>query len=359
MMETKNEVPNVRAMYPRLLQFGVSYGDMERMSRKTTDWPSFTSLMQNLAEKWEEAGDTALNSGRLQTPREHWRHATDYYHYAQLRTPESLLKEELRSASRRCYSKLATVLDRPPVRCDIPYQSTLLPGYLRVAYPGAPCVILIGGLDSSKEVELHYFAEMFLNRSCSVFYFDGPGQGELLGQVSIAGGFENSVANAISFLTADARVRPAAIGCFGVSFGGHLACRAAASDPRISACISIGGFFDARILDRLPPIARAAVRKAFGVSEQDDVSEIARQITLEPLRGQMKCPLLIVHGTEDHLVDMAQVDAMKDWASGPVETMVLDGSEHVCSDRFHECLPFMGDWMADLLMQQNRVSVAM
>jgi surfactin synthase thioesterase subunit len=100
------------------------------------------------------------------------------------------------------------------------------------------------------------------------------------------------------------------------------------------------------------------VRKAFGVSAQGDISEMARRITLEPLRGQMKCPLLIVHGTEDHLVDMAQIEAMKDWASGPVETMVLDGSEHVCCDRFHECLPFMGDWMTELLMQQNQMLVA-
>jgi pimeloyl-ACP methyl ester carboxylesterase len=358
MMEAKNEAPNVHAMYPRLLQFGVSYGDMERMSRQTTDWPSFTNLMQDLAGRWEELGDEASRSGRLQTPREHWRHATDYYHYAQLRTPESLLKEKLRSASRRCYGKLMTVLDQPPIRCDIPFHGTSLPGYLRIAYPGAPCVVLIGGLDSSKEVELHYFAEIFLKRSCSVFYFDGPGQGELLGHVPITGGFEDAVASAITFLTDDSGCRPEEIGCFGVSFGGHLACRAAASDPRISACISIGGFFDSRILERLPPIASAAVRKAFGVSGQSDVSEIAHRITLEPLRGQMKCPLLIVHGTQDHLVDMAQIDAMKDWASGPVETMVLEGSEHVCCDRFHDCLPFMGDWMADLLAQQNRLLVA-
>lgn len=357
-MKGKNEAPNIRAMYPRLLQFGVSYGDMERLSRKTTDWPSFTCQMQELAETWEMMADAASQAGRLQSSLEQWRHATDYYHYAQLRVPESLLKDKLRSSSRRCYKKLLPLLDPSPIRCEIPFQSVLLPGYLRVAYPGAPCVILIGGLDSSKEVELHYFAEMFLKRSCSVFYFDGPGQGELLGHVPIAGCFGAAVTSAIRFLTSDERVGAAPIGCFGVSFGGYLACRAAASNPRIEACISIGGFFDARILKRLPPIASAAVRKAFGFSVHDDMSEVAQHITLEPLRGQMKCPLLIVHGTEDHLVDMAQIEAMKDWASGSVETMVLEGSEHVCSDRFHDCLPVMGDWMADSLRQRKQMPVA-
>jgi surfactin synthase thioesterase subunit len=76
---------------------------------------------------------------------------------------------------------------------------------------------------------------------------------------------------------------------------------------------------------------------------------------LEPQRGNMNAPLLIVHGTADHLVDSDQIEAMKDWASGDVETMVLEGSEHVCSDRFNECLAHMGDWMTRWLLHKNEL----
>jgi dipeptidyl aminopeptidase/acylaminoacyl peptidase len=310
--------------------------------------------MMDLAQHWEKAGDATSTAGRLRTPAEHWRRAVDYYHYAQLRVPDSLLKEDIRSASRKCYGKLVTLLDPRPVRHEIPFQSIRLPGYLRLSHPGAPCVILIGGLDSSKEVELHYFAEVFLERSCSVFYFDGPGQGELFGKAPISSGFESAVASVIKYLTFDAGLDSVPIGVFGVSFGGYLACRAAAANPRIGACISIGGFYDHRILQKLPPIASAAVRKSFGFSIHDDLNELETHVSLRPLKGKMKAPLLIVHGTADHLVDMEQIAEMQRWAGGRVETIILEGSEHVCSDRFNQCLPQMGDWMTSCLMSRNR-----
>ena len=357
-MQSRNETPDFRSLYPRLLNFGVAYGDLERISKSATDWLSFADQMSDLASGWEKAGDEAFAAGRLRTPREHWRKATDYYHYAQLRVPDSLLKEKLRTASRRCFTKLVPLLDVQPVRHEIPFQSIHLPGYLRVSRPGAPCVILIGGLDSSKEVELHYFAELFLQRGCSVFYFDGPGQGELFGKVPVSSRFENSVANVIKYLISETCLDSVPIGCFGVSFGGYLACRSAAANSRISACISIGGFYDHRILRKLPPVASAAVRKSFGFSTDDDLSELERYVSLQPLKGQMKAPLLIVHGTADHLVDMEQIDAMTEWADGPVDRIILEGSEHVCCDRFNVCLPQMGDWMTNCLMFRNRGMLA-
>ena len=215
-------------------------------------------------------------------------------------------------------------------------------------------MILIGGLDSSKEVELHYFGEMFLRRSCSVFYFDGPGQGEMYGQITMTSGFERAVASVIDSLSSDPRVGNAPIGCFGVAVGGHLACRAAAFNPRIKACMSIGGFFDSGVLPKLPPLAATAFRKAFGLSIDDDLSELAPYLTLQDLQGQMRVPLLLVHGTADHLVDMGQITQMQNWACGPVDLMLMEESEHVCSDRFNECLPRMGDWMANWLLRKSR-----
>ena len=349
---------NFRPLYPRLLSFGVGYGDLERISNSAGDWLSFSGALADLGKHWEKSADEAFYAGRLETARQHWLRAAAYFHYAQLRLSDSPLKEEMRIKCRRCYEKFIPISAPPIFRCEVPFEEISLPGYLRVRNPGGPCVILIGGLDSAKEVELHHFAEVFLKRNCSVFYFDGPGQGELYKRSLMTVGFEKVVARVINFLASDPRIRPSRFGCFGVSFGGHLACRSSAANPRISACISIGGFFDYRILEKLPPIAAETVKNAFGFSSTDHMSNLFPYVSLEPLRGKMEVPLMIVHGTTDHLVDMDQIRAMQEWACGPVETMVLEGSEHVCSDRFNECLPRMGDWMAKSLMRQHeRVAV--
>lgn len=350
---TEKQAINFRSLYPRLLSFGIGYGDLERISSSVTDWDSFARAMADLGEHWEKSADRSSDLGNLITPRQHWLRAAAYYHYAQLRVPDSVLKERLRVACRRCYRKFVSVSQSPIVRCDIPFDGILIPGYLRVNAPGAPCVILIGGLDSAKEVELHHFAEIFLARGCSVFYFDGPGQGELYKRALMTSGFEKAVSSVIDFLAVDPRVQASRFGCFGVSFGGHLACRSSALNPLISACITIGGFFDYRILEKLPPIAAETVKNAFGFSSSEDMSKLFPYVTLEPLKNKMEAPLLIVHGTTDHLVEMDQIHALQQWARGPVETIVLEGSEHVCSDRFNECLPVMGDWMASSLIQQN------
>lgn len=352
-MAEQNQEMNLRALYPRLLSFGIGYGDLERIRSRATDWTSFSGAMADLGEYWEQQADKAFRAGCLETPGQHWLRAAAYYHFAQLRLEDSPLKESLRRACRQAYGKYSRLADPPIIRCEIPFEGANIAGYLRTRKSG-PCVILIGGLDSAKEVELHCLAEIFLNRCCSVFYFDGPGQGELYKRSPLTSGFEKAVSSVIRFLTSDPRVQPGRFGCFGVSFGGYLACLSSAANPQISACVSMSGFFDHRILAKLPPFAKEIVRNAYGVCADADLNQLASLVSLEPHRGKMKSPLLIVHGTADHLVDSDQVEAVESWASGSVEKMVLEGSEHVCCDRFNQCLPYVGDWMTAWLMRKNK-----
>jgi hypothetical protein len=188
----QNLALNFHSLYPRLLSFGIGYGDLERITSRVNDWTSFSRAMADMGEHWEHLADKSYKSGSLETPRQQWLRAAAYYHYAQLRLHDSLLKENLRRRCRQVYAKYARLADPPVVRCEVPFQGMYLPGYLRSRRPGAPCVILIGGLDSAKEVELHHFAEVFLNRCCSVFYFDGPGQGEMYERSSMTVGFEKA-----------------------------------------------------------------------------------------------------------------------------------------------------------------------
>jgi pimeloyl-ACP methyl ester carboxylesterase len=353
--------PDWIRLYPRFLHFGVAYGDLQQIGEGANDWPSFSARMEKIASERESLGDTALANGRKQSANEYFHQATIYFHFSQIRLTDWNQRGELQGACRRTYRKLSSLLEPPIIPVGIPFQGHTLPGYIREAGRNAPWVVLIGGLDSEKEVELHQFAEGFLRRGCSVCYFDGPGQGELHGQVSMRKDFEGAVSTLIDFLISRFTGEQTKFGCFGVSFGGHMACRAAAADSRISACISLGGFFDGSIFPKFPPLAADTLRRTFCLAPGADIAPLAPEVTLEPWRGHMTAPLFIVHGKEDHLVGLEQVQAMRDWARGPVEVWVMEGAEHVCTNRFHECLPRLGDWMAENLMvsREERFALAM
>lgn len=320
-----------------------------RVRAAASDWSSWGSALATLAETYDLAGDEAWAEGRLASAREYWRRAADYFHFSQIKLTDGAAKPEWQARVRINFKKLANEVEPVSVPLSVPFKNSALPAYFRAGRESAPCVVLIGGLDSAKEVELHYLGEYFLRRGLSVLYFDGPGQGELNGRLPMDPYFEEAVSSVLDFLETNAPARVTRIGLFGVSFGGYLACRSAASDMRVSACISLGGFFDGRVLNRLPPPALANLRSAFGLKEDDEIETVNANITLNALRGRMTCPLFIIHGCDDHLVDEGQIAAMSDWACGPKRIWMIKGAEHVCTNRFGECLPVLADWMGSQL----------
>ena len=336
----------------RVLWFGVTYGDF-RAALAASTWQGWSDRLSKLGAHYESLGDTvawkyAESAGDL------WRRAASYYHFAQCQLPQGEAKRALQECCRASYHKGLASLSPQARRLEVRYRNEIYPGHLRVARHHAPCVVLINGLDSAKEVELACFAEGFLRRGLSTFCFDGPGQGEGVGSIPIDE-VASAVSTAIETLSLDCEAGASRFGVFGVSFGGHLACRIAALEPRITACISLGGFFDGSVLKRLPPPAFANLLCAYGIAEGASTDALFERISLATLTGRMNRSLLIVHGANDHLVQVSQVEALKRWAPKS-EIRLYEPGEHVCTDRFSECLPMLWDWMADRLGPPSAVS---
>lgn len=341
----------------RVLHFGVSHGDLRRAAA-AGDWEGWSEVLEEIAERYEEAAGHAAVAGCRLSAAEGWCRAAVYYHYAQLKLRGGARKNSLQARCRESYAKGAGWLDPPARRIEVRFAGSVFPGYLRSPAPQAPCVLLINGLDSAKEVELAFFAQGFLRRGNAVLTLDGPGQGEAGERVSMHR-FAPMVSAALDALSGVPGIDRGPFGIFGVSFGGFLACQAAASDPRLAACASLGGFHDSRVFARLPAPALDNLRRAYGLAAGADVAVLDGVVTLAPLRGRMDRPLLIVHGTADHLVDADQVRALTAWAGPAVETLIYEGAEHVCTDRFGECLPRLWDWMTlTLSAAAARVAVA-
>jgi dienelactone hydrolase len=109
-----------------------------------------------------------------------------------------------------------------------------------------PTVLMFNGFDGSQEEMLHLCGIAALERGFNVLTFEGPGQPTVLRDQGL--GFrhdwEQVVTPVVDHCEAVSEIDASQLGLIGVSFGGNLAPRAAAFEPRIGAVVTIDGLFD-------------------------------------------------------------------------------------------------------------------
>src|SRR5262245_34066265 len=138
-------------------------------------------------------------------------------------------------------------------------------------------------------------------REFTVLLIDGPGQGEALHRGIVnRHDWEVPVGAAIDYLLTLDSVDPRRIAVVGASMGGFYAARAAAFEPRLSACVAWGGAYDLGYGLQLPrakdPKALEHGLKVFGAKDlEDGMAKIARY-TLKGAADRIQCPTLIVTG---------------------------------------------------------------
>ena len=338
---------NVRWLYIRAIYYGISYGDLLQAEQLAHDLSSWSHILAGMATNYNHAAQEAWDAERRLSAMQLWQTATVYYHYAQ-RYCDDERQEEYKTNSRQAYHQLLPLLQPKCQKINIPFNDTLLPGYLRIFRPGTPCVILIGGIEASKEVELHKLAETFLERGMSVVYFDGPGMGEIENTVPMRIDFETAVAAVIDFILQQPDLT-SKIGIFGFSLGAYLAARATAMDSRINACISLSGFFDGTVFNKLPVKGQQTMAHKFRLNGIEELVAPDTSLTLANLPKAIKQPFFIIHGNGDIRVPMQQIEQMQAWAEGETRLLVIEDAEHICVSHFNEVLPTMGDWMAEKL----------
>jgi pimeloyl-ACP methyl ester carboxylesterase len=342
----------VETMFSRLLQFGVTYGDLMRVTSESSDWISWSYKLNRVAETYLSMAANAADVGSQVSAAHFWRLATIYFHYSQIRVPVSDIKMKRRSQTAQAFRNWLKAAGEYVHALDVPFGKIKLPGYLLGRDSSAPLVVLIGGLDSAKEVELYTLAQEFRVRGMQCFIFDGPGQGELLTRIPLELRFELVLPTVVDYLVEHCSASE--IGVFGVSLGGHLAARATAADERIRGCISIGGFYDTGTLSRLPAFAAETLRHALAVQNGRSLDQVINGASVADAAPHMSRPLFLIHGMNDHLVEEDQMAKFEKWARGNARIWRMEGAEHVCTDRFAECLPVMGDWMKDILSTNPR-----
>jgi 2,6-dihydroxypseudooxynicotine hydrolase len=270
-----------------------------------------------------------------------------YFHYAQnLYYDDLKVKRAAHDRKVSVFRRAAPLFDPPLERVAIPFEKTSLPAYLRLA-PGraqAPCVILLGGLDTTKE-DYMVVNDLCAERGLATLAFDGPGQGELLYEMPWRPDFDRAIYAVLDYLQDRPEIDPGRIGIIGRSTGGFYAPQAAATDARIKAAVAWGAMYHLRNLASIPAVTRDGFVFVSGSKSVEDAVRFFECINLEGVASRIRCPLLVVHGGLDTITPLENATRLIRETAGPVETLIWEDSGHCCHDRAHIVRPAMADFM--------------
>jgi pimeloyl-ACP methyl ester carboxylesterase len=305
---------------------------LERIRRN--DIESWTTEFGTLAGRLEHEGVHSLETGDPVSAAGQFRRASTYYRVAAFYlSAEDARQHRYRQQSRETFQRsLGCVPTRTEI-IAIPFEGVTMPGYFVRGGEGEarPTLLVLGGYDSTAEELMLWLGEACGARGWNALVFDGPGQPGGLGVnpgLVFRPDYEVPVGAAIDHALTRSDVDPERLAIIGYSFGGYLAPRAAARDPRIRAVIAntlgvdIGNAMRMALppfLWKLPaPVIDAmfgmltggsieaqffftSAREAFGVSSPSEFLRVWEPYNLWSVRDDLAVPLLILL-SEDELI---------------------------------------------------------
>lgn len=225
---------------------------------KAGDMVDFGTQFQNLAISTKAQAESPENAFDPVNVRDTWFSAAqyfrnaDFYNHGNWSNP---LIETLWDEQTAAFDKALAALPIPGRRIQIPASNgnfTVEAIWYGVTDNGTtklPTLIIGNGYDAAQEDSYHQYVVPALARGWNCITYEGPGQPTVRRNQNI--GFiphwENVVTPVVDWLFAEKAdvIDADRLVLIGNSFGGYLAARAAAFEPRLSAAILIGGVWDA------------------------------------------------------------------------------------------------------------------
>lgn len=334
---------------PRMVVAGVDMNDVLRIRAKVRSWEDWPILWSEQGDKHLEMAEKAESGGHLVTAGNAYRRAALYYHYAHFMLfdrPE--LKEKLHDKSMAVMEKALKFIRFPGKKVYIPYGENRLPALLR-ENPEADgrMVFLMGGADANKE-EMSTFADVFLERGLSVITVDCPGQGEAVRTMPYRKKTYDGAVDAVVKYIKQLGYTKLAVG--GISFGGYLGPRAAAVNSEFKAAFGCGGPFDFRDIEKMGPLFYGDFGHVMGVETLEELFALRDEIDLSDVIGNLTCPLMIVHGTEDRIIEYYHAREIVEKSSSiEPNHILLEGANHVCNNYVYAYRPLIADWIVEKL----------
>ena len=297
--------------------------------------------------------------------------AHNYWRTAEfLLQPEDSRRPSAWTAQVEAFDRGLEALGIAHERSSVAYEK----GALRaIFYPGPtgwetkPLIVFVGGQDSTLEELYFELVPAAYRRGYGVLTYEGPGQGAALREHGLFFTPEWEKPNAAIF---DAYIgthgKPPSIVLIGMSMGGYFAPRASAFESRIDGVVSFDVCYDfAEVvrrgvtLARDPPTSDSSLaaglitnsKWTWGVQTLDEILESSLAYRLADIAGRISCDVLVLAGTDDEGIPLAQAAAYVCALTGArsVEKVIYDrasgGAEHCqegASTLWHETF---FDWL--------------
>ncbi len=336
---------------PRFTAQGVDPGDFSRVVAPLDSWADWLDAWVANGDLHADLARDAQARGRSRTAGQAWVRASLSYHFAKFVWMLDMARHQRASElSVAAMAQAHALLDPTAERVEIGFEGTRMVGTLRrpAGVNRPPLVLLIAGLDSTKE-EFFHVETVFLERGMATFSLDGPGQGETAASTLICPEFERPVGAALDTLCARQDIDPERVGMLGVSLGGYYAARAAAFEPRIRAVVTSGGPYDyGAIVPTRPAHSRATFMHYSGCTTEEETFAYARRICLEGVAERITQPMLVVFGKRDGLVPWQHAVRLAEEAP-KAELWMFDEGNHVCMNMTYRWRPQAADWLGEQL----------
>jgi len=225
------------------------------------DKTAWYSEWRALAERIHADADRSAAEGHPVSARESYLRASNYYRlcefYLRVDSANDPEVRQVGQLSVDSFARAAQLMNPVPERVRFPYENTTLPGWwipadLGTAHPTGgdpdgprPTLLFHGGFDSTEE-ELYFSGgAAAARRGYHVLAFAGPGQGSALRDQKLLfrPDWEAVITPAVNWLLERPDVDSDRIALMGMSFGGLLAPRAAATEHRVAALIAYDGLY--------------------------------------------------------------------------------------------------------------------
>lgn len=209
----------------------LGYDELMEAGRQATDFETWISLFTELAEKAEAEGDHLK--------------AAVCYRAAQFYTLSDKKDEQGNSLKKVLYEKCMEHYDAHYGSIEgmhyerIPYETGYLPVYYMKPEGSKGIIVLHGGYDSFIQ-EFLDFLPYFASKGYETYFFEGPGQGEVLMRcgLKMTPAWEKCTSAVLDHFDLDD------VTLVGISLGGYLAPRAAAYDERIQRVVMFDLIYD-------------------------------------------------------------------------------------------------------------------
>ncbi|HZN22987.1 MAG TPA: alpha/beta hydrolase [Burkholderiales bacterium] len=354
---------------------GADFAEADRVGRQLRDkvgdddawfraWCKEADLLRGRAQA-AEAGGHEL------TAASNYLRACFYYqigdHFRQPKDDDALAAYRV---SLECFRKFAALTDRPRIETvELPFEGGAFPAYFVHAENSGdernPCVVRFGGFDTQKEIQYLRGTPEITRRGISVLLVDGPGQGESIRfrGMRMRHDFEVAGSAALDYLATRRDVDMNRVGIISMSLGGYYTPRCAAMDQRYKAAVAWGAIWDyyatwqrriAKLKEAALPVPADHLLWASGSETFEDALKKLEGFRLQGVAEKVRCPFLLMHGSEDAQVSMQDAQTLFDSIGSMDKTFRIftpeeGGAQHCQRDYLTLAVDTVCDWLEEKL----------